>query len=213
VQESGFFARDEPILGLGPSPEAANQGVRDEAERGRRPLRASRGFVSRRSSRSRILRAEDRRSEGPRARRGVKQKARDLSKQKAAEIAAKLKSAPRLREGAKAGRRRGQDDRPHRAGLTDPGLSASRPRSTTVAFKLAGRRGQRSDRHRQRHRRDQGAEKSEVTPDEWTRRRIASAKSCWPIAATASSPPTWSKAKQKMKIEVNRESAAARGCS
>ncbi len=23
VQESGFFARDEPILGLGPSPEAA----------------------------------------------------------------------------------------------------------------------------------------------------------------------------------------------
>ena len=34
VQESGFFARDEPILGLGPSPEAASAGVRDEAGRG-----------------------------------------------------------------------------------------------------------------------------------------------------------------------------------
>ena len=46
VQESGFFARDEPILGLGPSPEAAQQGVRHEARAtwpGR--CRASRGFV------------------------------------------------------------------------------------------------------------------------------------------------------------------------
>ena len=37
VQESGFFARDEPILGLGPSPEAADTRVRHEAGRGRRP--------------------------------------------------------------------------------------------------------------------------------------------------------------------------------
>ncbi len=37
VQESGFFARDEPILGLGPSPEAANKAFDMKTERGRRP--------------------------------------------------------------------------------------------------------------------------------------------------------------------------------
>ena len=36
VQESGFFARDEPILGLGPSPEAANKAFEMKIERRQR---------------------------------------------------------------------------------------------------------------------------------------------------------------------------------
>ena len=45
VQESGFFARDEPILGLGPSPEAANKAFDMKPNDVAGPLRASRGFV------------------------------------------------------------------------------------------------------------------------------------------------------------------------
>src|SRR5471030_1253555 len=45
VQESGFFARDEPILGLGPSPEAANRAFEMKQGDVAGPLRASRGFV------------------------------------------------------------------------------------------------------------------------------------------------------------------------
>ncbi len=45
LQESGFFARDEPILGLGPSPEAANRAFDMKQGDVAGPLRASRGFV------------------------------------------------------------------------------------------------------------------------------------------------------------------------
>jgi len=45
VQESGFFARDEPILGLGPAPEAANKAFDMKPNDVSGPLRASRGFV------------------------------------------------------------------------------------------------------------------------------------------------------------------------
>ena len=43
VQESGFFARDEPILGLGPAPEAANKAFDMKPNDVAGPLRASRG--------------------------------------------------------------------------------------------------------------------------------------------------------------------------
>src|SRR6185295_17353603 len=45
VQESGFFARDEPILGLGPSPEAASKAFEMKQGDVAGPVRASRGFV------------------------------------------------------------------------------------------------------------------------------------------------------------------------
>ena len=48
VQESGFFARDEPILGLGPAPEVANRAFEMKPNEIAGPLRASRGFVFRR---------------------------------------------------------------------------------------------------------------------------------------------------------------------
>jgi hypothetical protein len=45
VQESGFFARDEPILGLGPSPEAASRAFEMKTGEVSPALRASRGFA------------------------------------------------------------------------------------------------------------------------------------------------------------------------
>src|SRR6266542_5055966 len=45
VQESGFFAREEPILGLGPSPEVASKAFDMKPGDVAGPLRASRGFV------------------------------------------------------------------------------------------------------------------------------------------------------------------------
>src|SRR4029077_12879654 len=45
VQESGFFARDEPILGLGPAPEAANKAFEMKQGDVSGALRASRGFI------------------------------------------------------------------------------------------------------------------------------------------------------------------------
>jgi len=45
VQESGFFAKDEPILGLGPAPEAASRAFEMKPNDVSGPLRASRGFV------------------------------------------------------------------------------------------------------------------------------------------------------------------------
>src|SRR4029077_2217360 len=45
VQESGFFARDEPILGLGPSPEAASRAFEMKAGEVAGAVRTSRGFA------------------------------------------------------------------------------------------------------------------------------------------------------------------------
>ncbi|HWF86423.1 MAG TPA: SurA N-terminal domain-containing protein, partial [Vicinamibacterales bacterium] len=45
VQESGFFARDEPILGLGPSPEASGKAFDMKTGEVAGPVRTSRGFA------------------------------------------------------------------------------------------------------------------------------------------------------------------------
>ena len=103
VQESGFFARDEPILGLGPSPEAANKAFDMKTGEVSGPLRASRGFVFETLLAKqdpyvpKVDEVKDRVRDEV-----VKQKARDLSKQKAAELAARLKSAPDFEKMAKA---------------------------------------------------------------------------------------------------------------
>ena len=104
VQESGFFARDEPILGLGPSPEAANRAFEMKPNDVAGPLRASRGFVFETlvARQDAYVPKVDEVKERVRE-EVVKQKARDASRQKAAEIAAKLKSAPDFEKAAKAG--------------------------------------------------------------------------------------------------------------
>src|SRR5216683_6287633 len=102
VQESGLFARDEPILGLGPSPEAAARAFEMKLNDVAGPLRASRGFVFETlvAKQDPYVPKVDEVKERVRE-EVVKQKAREASRQKAAEIAAKLKSAPDFEKAAK----------------------------------------------------------------------------------------------------------------
>jgi peptidyl-prolyl cis-trans isomerase D len=103
VQESGFFARDEPILGLGPSPEAAGRAFDMKIGDVSRALRASRGFafvslVAKQDPYApKLEEVKDRVRDEV-----IKQKARDLSQQKATELAAKLKGVADFEKAAKA---------------------------------------------------------------------------------------------------------------
>src|SRR6185503_20674248 len=103
VQESGFFTREEPILGLGPAPEATNKAFDMKQGDVAGPLRASRGFIFETMVAKqdpyvpKLEEVKDRVREEV-----IKQKARDLSAQKANEIAAKLKAAPDFEKAAKA---------------------------------------------------------------------------------------------------------------
>ena len=130
VQESGFFARDEPILGLGPSPEAANKAFDMKPNDVAGPLRASRGFVFQSLVAKqdpyvpKVDEVKDRVREEV-----VKQKARDLSREKAAALAAKLKWRPisRRRRRPPASRRRPPSSSPRTRRFP---TWAWRPRST-----------------------------------------------------------------------------------
>ena len=103
VQESGFFAREEPILGLGPSPEVSSRAFDMKVGDVSQALRASRGFVfitlvaKQDPYAPKLDEVKDRVRDEV-----IKQKARDLSKQKATEVAAKLKGAPDFEKAAKA---------------------------------------------------------------------------------------------------------------
>lgn len=103
VQESGFFAREEPILGLGPSPDAASRAFELKPGEVSGPVRTSRGFafetlVTRQDPYiPKLDEVKDRVKDEV-----IKQKARELSQQKAAEVAAKLKAAPDFEKAAKA---------------------------------------------------------------------------------------------------------------
>jgi hypothetical protein len=103
VQESGFFARDEPILGLGPAPEVTNRAFEMKQGDVSGALRASRGFVFETLVARQDPYVPKLEEVKERVRdEVVKEKARAASRQKAAEIAAKLKAAPDFEKAAKA---------------------------------------------------------------------------------------------------------------
>jgi peptidyl-prolyl cis-trans isomerase D len=206
VQESGFFARDEPILGLGPAPEAANKAFDMKQGDVAGPLRASRGFVFETLVAKqdpyvpKLDEVKDRVKDEV-----IKQKARDLSKQKAAEIAAKLKAASDFDKTAKA--------LGFEAKITDliakdapiPDLGAS-PAVDDVAFKLPV--GGVSDAIAT----DNGTavikvlEKKQVTPEEWSSSKDRFREELLSERRNRFFSAYMVKAKQKMKIDVNRES-------
>ena len=103
VQESGFFAKDEPIMGLGPSPEAAARAFDMKIGDVSPSLRASRGFVfitpvaKQDPYVPKLDEVKDRVRDEV-----IKLKARDLAKQKAAEVVAKVKGAADFDKAAKA---------------------------------------------------------------------------------------------------------------
>ena len=103
VQESGFFAHDEPILGLGASPEAAARAFDLKSGEVSGEIQTARGFVFETvtAKQDPYVPKFDDVKEKVRD-EVVKNKARDLSKQKAADMAAKLKTAPDFEKAAKA---------------------------------------------------------------------------------------------------------------
>jgi peptidyl-prolyl cis-trans isomerase D len=205
VLESGFFARDEPILGLGPSPEAANKAFDMKTGDVSGPLRASRGFVFETLVAKqdpyvpKVDEVKDRVRDEV-----VKQKARDLSKQKAAEIAAKLKSAPDFEKAAKAAgvEAKTTDLITQDSPIPDLGVA---PAVEEAAFKLAA--GAVSDPIPT----DNGTavikvlEKKSVTPEEWTSSKDRFREELLTDRRNRFFSAYMVKAKQKMKIEVNRE--------
>jgi peptidyl-prolyl cis-trans isomerase D len=206
VQESGLFARDEPILGLGPSPEAANKAFEMKINDVAGPLRASRGFVfetlvAKQDPRDATLdEVKDRVREDV-----VKQKARDLSKQKAAEVAARLKSAPDFEKAAKAAGVEAKTTELLTQDSPIPDLGVA-PAVEEAAFRLAV--GAVSDPIAT----DNGTavikviEKKTVTPEEWTSSKDRFREELLADRRNRFFSAYMAKAKAKMKIDVNRES-------
>ena len=206
VQESGFFARDEPILGLGPAPEAASKAFDMKPGDVSGPLRASRGFVfetlvvKQDPYVPKLDEVKDRVKDEV-----IKQKARDLSKQKAAEIAAKLKAAPDFEKAAKAAGFEAKTTDLIAKDAPIPDLGAA-PAVEDAAFKLPV--GGVSDAIAT----DNGTavikvlEKKEVTPQEWTSAKDRFRDELLADRRNRFFSAYMTKAKQKMKIDVNRES-------
>jgi peptidyl-prolyl cis-trans isomerase D len=205
LQESGFFARDEPILGLGPSPEAANKAFDMKVGDVAGPLRASRGFVFETllNTQAPYVPKVDEVKERVRD-EVIKQKAREASKAKATEIAAKLKTAPDFEKAAKAAGLEAKTTDLIAKDAPIPDLGAA-PAVEDAAFKLAV--GAVSDPIPT----DNGTavikvlEKKEVTAEEWTSSKEKFREELLADRRNRFFSAYMVKAKQKMKIDVNRE--------
>jgi len=206
AQESGFFARDEPILGLGPSPEVASRAFEMKQGEVAGPLRASRGFVFEAlvAKQDPYVPKLDEVKERVRD-EVVKQKARDLSKQKAAEIDAKLKAAPDFEKAAKAAGFEAKTTELIARDSPIPDLGVAKS-VEDVAFKLPT--GGVSDPIAT----DNGTaiikvlEKQEVSPADWAAAKDRFREELLTDRRNRFFGAYMVKAKQKMKIEVNRES-------
>jgi peptidyl-prolyl cis-trans isomerase D len=206
VQESGFFAREEPILGLGPAPEATNKAFDMKPGDVAGPLRASRGFVFETlvAKQDPYVPKLDEVKERVRD-EVIKQKARDLSTQKAAELAAKLKAAPDFEKAAKAAGFEAKTTELIARDAPIPDLGAA-PAVEDAAFKLPV--GAVSTAIAT----DNGTavvkvlDKKEVTADEWSTAKDRFREEQLAEKRNRFFSAYMVKAKQKMKIDVNRES-------
>ncbi len=204
-QESGFFARDESIPGIGSSPEAVARAFEMQVGDVSGPLQSARGFAFEAlmalqpPSMPTLDEVKDRVRDEV-----IKQKARDLSRQKATAFAATLKGAADFEKAAKTA---GVDATTTELITRDapiPGLGVA-PEAIDAAFKLPV--GAVSDPTAT----DTGTvvfkvlEKKDVTPTEWAANverfrgeQIADKRNRFFGAYMV-------KVKQKMKIEINRE--------
>jgi peptidyl-prolyl cis-trans isomerase D len=205
VQESGLFARDEPILGLGPSPEAASRAFEMKTGEVSPALRASRGFafITPVGKQDPYVPKLDEVKERVRD-EVIKQKARDLSRQKAAEVAAKLKASPDFEKAAKAA---GVDAKTTELIARDapiPDLGVA-PAVEEAAFKMTV--GATSDPIAV----DNGTaviklvEKQEVTPSDYALARDKFREELLTDRRNRFFGAYMLKAKKKMDIQVNRE--------
>jgi peptidyl-prolyl cis-trans isomerase D len=205
VQESGFFARDEPILGLGPSPEAAARAFEMKTGEVSPALRASRGFafITPIGKQDPYVPKLDEVKERVRD-EVIKQKARDLSHQKAAEVAAKLKASPDFDKAAKAAGVEAKNTELIARDAPIPDLGVA-PAVEEAAFKMTV--GSTSDPIAV----DNGTaviklvEKQEVTPSDYALARDKFREELLTDRRNRFFGAYMQKAKQRMKIEVNRE--------
>ena len=205
VQESGFVARDESILTLGPAPEAVSRAFEMKVGDVSAPLQAARGFVFETviaiqpPAMPKLDDVKDKVRDEV-----IKQKARDLSRQKAAAVAAKLKGAADFEKVAKAAgvEAKTTDLITRDAPIPDLGVA---PEAMDTAFKLpAGAVSEPIST-------DNGTvvlkvlEHKEVTPAEWTANVERFREEQKTAARNRFFGAYMTKARQGMKIELNRE--------
>jgi len=205
VQESGFFAKDEPIMGLGPSPEAAARAFDLKIGDVSTALRASRGFVFVTPTAKQDAYVPKLDEVKDRVRDEViKVKARDLAREKAAEVAAKLKGAADFDKAAKAA---GVEAKTTESITRDAPIPAlgNAPGVTDAAFKMTV--GSVSDPITT----DSGAaivklvEKQETTPSDYAAAKDKFREDVLTDRRNRFFGAYMVKAKQRMKIQVNRE--------
>ena len=194
VQETGFFAKDEPILGVGAAPEMTSRAFALNDGEVSGALRTGRGFVfetvtgKQDSYIPKLDEVKDRVREAV-----VKQRAVEMAKQKAAEAAAKLKTAPDFEKAAKAANLEPKTTEliTRDAPIPDLGVVAGDHRGGVQA---RSGRGERRARHGQWRRDHQGGRES---GDHRRRLRVQPGRVPPPrfstIAAIDSSAPTWSR--------------------
>jgi len=205
VQESGLFTREEPILGLGPAPEAADaafmlaQGAVSDAVR----VPAGYAFLTVTGRQDSYIPKIEEVKE--RAREDVvRTKALDLATQKAAALAAILKRAPDFIAAAKAAGHEAKTTElsPRGTALPDAGASAAVDR---VAFSLPA--GGVSDPIAS----DSSivivrvAERQDVVPAEFEKGKETLRGELLAGKRNRFFSAYMAKAKQRMKIEINRE--------
>ena len=208
VQETGFFARDEPILGVGASPEmsarafALNDGEVSGA------IRTGRGFVfetvtgKQESYIPKLEEVKDRVHDAV-----IKQKAVEFAKNKAAEVAAKLKGAADFDKALKAAGVEAKTTELITQDAPIPDLGVA-PNIMAAAFKLP--QGGVSDVLTT----DTGAaivrvvEKAETSDADFTANKDTFRTEILDDRRNRFFSAYMVKAKQKMKIDVNREALA-----
>ena len=208
VQESGFFARDEPILGLGAVAGSGGTAFEHEGRRGvggrcaRRAASCSRRVAGKQDPYvPKLDEVKDRVRDEV-----IKQKARDAEPAEGGGDRGEAEGGARLREGGQGGRRRGEDDRAHRARRADSRPRRRRRPSTTRRSRCRSARVSDPIADRQRHGDRQGArEAGSDAGRAATPRRTRSATSCSTDRRNRFFSAYMAKAKQKMKIDVNRE--------
>jgi peptidyl-prolyl cis-trans isomerase D len=205
VQESGFFARDEPVLGLGASPELGTRTFEMNQGDVAGPIQTGRGFVyatlvSKQDPYvPKIDEVKDRVRDEV-----VKQKAREFGRQKAAELAARTKSAPDFEKAVKAAGFQAETTELLTRDSPIPQLGAA-PEVAEAAFKLP--QGAVSDPIAT----DMGAavikvlEKQQVTDADLASNKERFREELLADRRNRFFAAYMTKAKQKMKIELNRE--------
>jgi peptidyl-prolyl cis-trans isomerase D len=204
VQETPFFARDEPIMGLGASQEVAGRAFELKAGEVSGAVRTGRGYVFAAlvATQDPYVPKLDEVKERVREEL-VKQKAREASRQKALQLAASLKSAPDFEKAAKASGAATQTTELITRDSPIPQLGMA-PAITDAAFKLS--QGAVSDPITT----DQGTviikvlEKQEVTPTELVSNKDRFREELLADRKNRFFSAYMGKAKEKMKIQVNR---------